>query len=295
MNAEFWRFRVSDTIPRCAISPPAGHPSDRYRQPTFEARWSSSRCRRVGSGPSSTVDPSTKRAPNLRVFDRIVVGVCTLLMKPARILRSAVVLKPSTLLGFHRALVQRKYRLLFSPKRRQRPGPKGPERELVAAVIDMKRRNPTWGCPRIAKQVTLAFGVDIDKDDVRRILERHYRPQTRIRRTVLADIARPNEGQFVERGLISLRIARLTDTLGSCRDGSIQSSNRGLRRSTRCCRRAGPLPDVPTSDSVAVAAEISEYGPRSVVPVSSVASEPAGSGNPTNPVRTLCAVVASVH
>jgi putative transposase len=28
----------------------------------------------------------------------------------------------------------------------------------------------------------------------------------------------------VERGLISLRIARLTDTLGSCRDGSIQSS-----------------------------------------------------------------------
>jgi len=40
----------------------------------------------------------------------------------------------------------------------------------------MKRRNPTWGCPRIAQQVTLAFGVEIDKDVVRRILAVHFRP-----------------------------------------------------------------------------------------------------------------------
>jgi hypothetical protein len=42
------------------------------------------------------------------------------------------------------------------------------------AVVAMKRRNPTWGCPRIAQQITLAFGVDIDKDVVRRILGKHY-------------------------------------------------------------------------------------------------------------------------
>src|SRR5215469_3558656 len=41
----------------------------------------------------------------------------------------------------------------------------------------MKRRNPSWGCPRIAQQITLAFGVDIDKDVVRRILGKHYRPE----------------------------------------------------------------------------------------------------------------------
>jgi hypothetical protein len=33
----------------------------------------------------------------------------------------------------------------------------------------MKRRNPRWGCPRIAQQIALAFGVEIDKDVVRRI------------------------------------------------------------------------------------------------------------------------------
>src|SRR5436853_6956875 len=66
-----------------------------------------------------------KRAPNLRTSDRIIAGLCTLLMRPTRILRSAVVLKPSTLLHFHKMLVKQKYRLLFSPKRVRLTGPKG--------------------------------------------------------------------------------------------------------------------------------------------------------------------------
>ena len=40
----------------------------------------------------------------------------------------------------------------------------------------MKRRNPTWGCPRIAQQITLAFGIPINKDVVRRILAARYQP-----------------------------------------------------------------------------------------------------------------------
>ena len=38
-----------------------------------------------------------KRAPNLRAADRIIAGFCTLFMRRARVLRSAIVLKPSTL------------------------------------------------------------------------------------------------------------------------------------------------------------------------------------------------------
>jgi putative transposase len=118
-----------------------------------------------------------KRAPNLRSSDRIIAGLCTLLMRPARVLRSAIVLKTSTLLHFHKMLIQQEYRLLFSPKRVRRPGPKGPAKELIDAVVEMKRRNPTWGCKRIAEQIALAFGVDIDKDVVRRILARHFHPE----------------------------------------------------------------------------------------------------------------------
>ncbi len=117
-----------------------------------------------------------ERAPNLRPMDRVIAGVYTFFMRPSRVLRSAVVLKTSARLAFHAALVQRKYRRLFSPKRRGKPGPKGPSPELIEAIIETKRRNPGWGCRRIAQQLCFVIGLDIDKDVVRRVLARHYRP-----------------------------------------------------------------------------------------------------------------------
>ena len=47
---------------------------------------------------------SRHRAPNLCASDRILAGVCALFMRPARVIRSAIVLRPSTILEFHRAL-----------------------------------------------------------------------------------------------------------------------------------------------------------------------------------------------
>ena len=120
---------------------------------------------------------SRQRSPNLRISDRIVAGLCALLLLPSRLIRSAIVLKPSTLMRFHRALKSRKYRLLFSPKSRKKPGPKGPGHEITSAVVKMKQRNPTWGCPRIAQQIALAFDIPINKDVVRRILAAHYQPE----------------------------------------------------------------------------------------------------------------------
>ena len=97
-----------------------------------------------------------------------------LLVRPTRLLRSAIVLKPSTLLGLDKALSKQKYRELFSPNRRCKPGPKGPSTQLIRAVVEMKQRNPNWGCPRIAQQIALAFHIQIDV--VRRILAQRYRP-----------------------------------------------------------------------------------------------------------------------
>ena len=62
-----------------------------------------------------------KRAPNLRATDRIA-PVCS--PSSSAILRSAIVLKPSTLLSLHNRLKQRKYRMLFSPQRGGRPAPR---------------------------------------------------------------------------------------------------------------------------------------------------------------------------
>ena len=42
----------------------------------------------------------------------------------------------------------------------------------------MKRRNPRFGYQRIADQISLAFSIDVHKDVVRRVLARHYRPES---------------------------------------------------------------------------------------------------------------------
>jgi hypothetical protein len=60
------------------------------------------------------INRSRKRSPRLRVSDRVVAGLCALFMHPRRLICVAIVLKPSTLLCFHRALTTRKYRQLFS-------------------------------------------------------------------------------------------------------------------------------------------------------------------------------------
>ena len=52
-----------------------------------------------------------------------------------------------------------------------------PNQEVIAAVVQMKQRNPTWGCPRIAQQMALPFGIPINKDVVRRILAVRYQPE----------------------------------------------------------------------------------------------------------------------
>ena len=73
---------------------------------------------------------SRQRAPNLTVRDRALLGFWTLLMNPRRIARSAIIIKPSTLLRFHSALKKRKYRQLYSPRGGRKPGPKGPSKEI---------------------------------------------------------------------------------------------------------------------------------------------------------------------
>src|SRR5271165_2266164 len=94
---------------------------------------------------------SQRRSPNLSSWDRLLLGFYTLLVSPKRLRKMAVIPKASTLLRFHQALVRRKYHLLYGSQRAGRPGPKGPSSELIAVVIEMKRRNPRMGCRKIAE------------------------------------------------------------------------------------------------------------------------------------------------
>ena len=116
-----------------------------------------------------------KRAPNLTNWDRLILGVCASCINPKRLKRLSILLKPETILKFHRALVKKKYSELFSNKTRAKPGPKGPSQEIIDAVVAMKIRNPRFGYLRIAMQISNQFGVDVNDEVVRHILKTHYK------------------------------------------------------------------------------------------------------------------------
>jgi putative transposase len=239
---------------------------------------------------------SRRRAPNLQVWDRVVAGFCSLLVKPTRLVRTAIALKPSTLLNFHRALVQRKYQLLFSLKRKVKPGPKGPDAEIINAVVEMKQRNRTWGCPRIAEQINLAFGTSINKDVVRRILALHYRPE-------------PNS-----RGPSWLTfLGHMKDSLWSldlfrCESVALQTywvlvvMDQYTRRiigfgiQAGVIDGSGALSDVQAGDSRCNdSSQIPQFGSRPAVSISPVGSEPAGLERGANQNGSLRSTIASVH
>lgn len=122
------------------------------------------------------VSRKRKRAPNLNKWQRLLFAFLTTIINPKRLSKLATVIKPAMLIKFHKALVNKKYSALFSPKNKRKPGPKGPPKEIIDAVLAMKQHNPRFGCRRIAMQINLAFGVAINKDIVYRILKKHYKP-----------------------------------------------------------------------------------------------------------------------
>src|SRR5262249_48715598 len=118
-----------------------------------------------------------RRSPKLTGTDRLLCGLESLFLTPRRIRKVAIALRPSTLLAFHQALVRRKYRLLFSSRScPKKAGPKGPDEGVIRAIVELKARNPRFGCPRIARIISQTFGIDIDKNVVHRVLAKHYRP-----------------------------------------------------------------------------------------------------------------------
>ena len=116
-----------------------------------------------------------KRAPSISPFQRIWLAFLLMFLSTRRLQQTAVAFRPSTFLRFKEFLVRQKYKFLFSSGKQSKPGPKGPSREIIAAVVEFKQRNPRCGCPRIAQQLSIIFGIDLQPDVVRRILVKHFK------------------------------------------------------------------------------------------------------------------------
>ena len=122
-----------------------------------------------------TLSRGRERAPTLTTSDRFIFGIIAFFIGEKRLPKIAVILKPATILKFHRALVKRKYRQLYSSNYANRkPGRKGPDQQLIELVVEMRRLNPRMGYGRISMQIYQAFGIEISRFAVGRILRNHY-------------------------------------------------------------------------------------------------------------------------
>jgi putative transposase len=165
---------------------------------------------------------SRNRSPRLQLRERLIAGLCALLMRPRRLVRVGIVLKPSTLLRFHRALTTRKYRYLLSSTSR----PEGPQ----------SRRDGRRGRHETTEShLGLSTYRAPDHVGLRRAHEQGRGPayssravhaETRRGGTVVADAARSCEGQLVERGSVPMRIAHSPHVLGARGDGPVHASHR---------------------------------------------------------------------
>jgi len=94
-----------------------------------------------------------RRSPKLTTSDRFLFGISAIFIGGSRLKKIAVIIKPTTLLAFHKSLVSRKYSRLYSNKTKRIPGRKPQGQALIDLVIEMKKRNPSFGYGRISMQI----------------------------------------------------------------------------------------------------------------------------------------------
>ena len=91
------------------------------------------------------INRGRKRSPNLTPWSRLNYAFLASLINPNRLSKVGIIIKPSMLLKFHKAMIKSKYQALFSNKSKQKPGPAGPSQEIINAILEMKKQNPRFG------------------------------------------------------------------------------------------------------------------------------------------------------
>jgi hypothetical protein len=103
-----------------------------------------------------------ERRPLLRPADRALLAALARLLPWRR--REELVVRPQTLLRWHRELVRRKW-----TQPRRGPGRPSTDGRVRALALRFARENPRWGYPRIAGEL-LKLGLPVSPSTIRRIL-----------------------------------------------------------------------------------------------------------------------------
>lgn len=110
------------------------------------------------------------KKPRLTVWDRMILSA--LAMRLPRSTWDGLIVRPATVLSWHRALIHRKW---AAYARRRRPGrPPMPE-ECRHLILRLAKENARWGYVRIQGEL-LKLGYTISPTAIRNLLRRHRVP-----------------------------------------------------------------------------------------------------------------------
>jgi putative transposase len=107
------------------------------------------------------------KRPRLRRLDRILLAAASKAMPRNR--WPSFIVKPETLLRWHRELIRRKW----TYRRRGHPGRPPIEPEVRDLIVRLGRENPRWGYQRIRGEL-LKLGIRVSATTARTILIRHH-------------------------------------------------------------------------------------------------------------------------
>src|ERR1035437_4897996 len=102
--------------------------------------------------------------PRLRLRDRLFLAAATRLLPRGR--WSCFIVRPATLLAWHRQLVKRKWTC-----RRRRTGRPPLDEEICRLVVGMAKDNPRWGYTRIQGELR-KLGLRLGASSIKRLLAR---------------------------------------------------------------------------------------------------------------------------
>lgn len=160
--------------------------------------------------------------------------------------RLLLLVRPDTILRWHRDLLRRRHAATCVPQRRGRPPT---VRSIRALVLRLARENPSWGYRRIHRELA-ALGIKVAASTIWEILREHGIPPARERTsTTWADFLRSQADALLACDLFEVRTltgarlyvfrghrAREPARAGHWRD---RASDRGLDRAARTQPRHG--------------------------------------------------------
>ena len=117
----------------------------------------------------SVLRKSVKR-PRLRMADRLTLSA--LAMRLPRSAWNSLIVRPETVLGWHRALIRRKWAAYAG---RSRPGRPRLAEECRQLILRLAKENPSWGYGRIRGEL-LKLGYSVSPTAIRNLLRRHGLP-----------------------------------------------------------------------------------------------------------------------